>query len=66
MGSSSGTPVWPFHCLLLILQRQLCVLDYVWPAVDAFLRVGLGEDLITVLSNCRSVCRDSTEGKEKQ
>lgn len=33
------------------------MLDYVWPAVDAFLRVGLGGDLITVLPNCRSVCR---------
>lgn len=42
--------------LLLFLQRQLCVLDYVWPAVDAFLRVGVGGDLITVLPNCRSVC----------
>lgn len=56
MGSSAGTLVWPFHCLLLFLQRQLCVLDYVWPAVDAFLWVELGGDLITVLPNCRSVC----------
>lgn len=54
MGSSSETPVWPVHCLLLFLQRQLCVLDYVWPAVDAFLRAGWGGDLITVLPNCRS------------
>lgn len=54
MGSSSETPVWPCHCLLLFLQRPLCVLDYVWPAVDAFLRAGLGGDLITVLPNCRS------------
>lgn len=32
------------------------MLDYVWPAVDAFLRVEMGGDLITVLPNCRSVC----------
>lgn len=25
------------------------MLDYVWPAVDAFLWVGLPEDLVTVL-----------------
>lgn len=65
MGSSSGTPVWPSHCLLLFLQRLLCVLDYVWPAVDAFLRVGLGGDLVTVLPNCRSVCMRRREAIKK-
>lgn len=43
------------------------MLDYVWPAVDAFLRVGPGEDLITVVPNCRSVCMGvGREGKESK
>ena len=66
MGSSSRTPVWPFHCLLLFLQRRLCVLDYVWPAVGEFLRVGLGGDLITVLGNCRSLCGGEQGGNAKK
>lgn len=64
MGSLSGMPVWPFHCLLLFLQRQLCVLDYVWPAVDAFLRVGLGGDLITVLSKLQICVHARGAGRE--
>jgi hypothetical protein len=42
------------------------VLDYVWPAVDAFLRVGQAEDLITVLPNCTSVCRERRDRKERK
>lgn len=41
------------------------MLDYVWPAVDAFLRVGLGGDLVTVLPNCRSVCMRRREAIKK-
>lgn len=42
------------------------MLDYVWPAVGAFLRVGLGGDLITVLGNCRSLCVESREGMQRK
>lgn len=42
------------------------MLDYVWPAVDAFLRAGLDGDLVTVLPNCRSVCVESREQMERK
>lgn len=42
------------------------MLDDVWPAVDAFLRAGLGRDLITVLPNCRSECMERREAMERK
>lgn len=43
------------------------MLDYVWPAVDAFLRVGPPEDLVTVLPNCRAVCACAgREGRKRR
>ena len=50
MGSLSGMPVWPFHCLLLFLQGAVGVWGGVGPAVDASVGGGWGGDLITVLS----------------
>lgn len=41
------------------------MLGYVWPAVGAFLRMGLGGDPITVPPNCRSVCMGVTGSGKK-